>query len=105
MVHSSHPIPDVVVCKGGEVQLGPRRNVDRPAAVLRNALEVSEEMELIFDNWPTDVAAKLNLPRVGFIEVLLRRKIVPLRHFLVLKKVEGRTVKLVSTLLGHSIHN
>jgi len=54
-----------------EVQFGTRRNVDRDAAVLVDALEVDEEMQLVMDDRTAEVAAKLGLLGRRLCQVLL----------------------------------
>src|SRR5207248_11158106 len=103
VVDSRRPVPDVVMGEIGEIQLGPGRNVDRAAAVLIDALEVDEELELVPDDRAADVAAPLNLARFGLRQILLLGEIIQHGEVLVLIEKEPGPVKGDRALLRDGI--
>src|SRR5262249_59346831 len=97
------PVPDVVARRPGEAQLRPRLDVHRPRALLIDAFEVDEEMQLVLDDRSAEVAAPLLLHRLRLLEVLPRREVVERRHLLGLLVEERRAVELVRALLRHGV--
>ena len=85
------------------VQIGPRRNLDRPALVDPDALDVGEEVGLVLDHRAADGAAVLALLGVGLFEVVLIHEEVLGAHRLVRVEHEPRAVERVGARLGHRV--
>ena len=105
MVHANHPVPDVVVREIGEIELRPRVDVHRPAAILVDAFEVDEEVKLVLDDGPSQVSAPLLLLRFRLREIPLLGEIIERRHRLVLIEEERGAVHAVGPLLRDRVHD
>ena len=86
-----------------EVELGARRHVHRHAAVLVDAFEIGEEVQLVPDDRTADVAPELDLLGRGLCEILLFRKIILRRHVCTGVEVEQHAAKRVGAGLRHRV--
>ena len=103
MIHPGHPVPHVVVRERRRRQLGTRDDVQRAAAVLVDALEVHEVVQLVLDDRSAEIAAPLNLPRLRLRQILLLGEVVALGHRLILIEEESRAVERVGALLRYRV--
>jgi hypothetical protein len=103
MVEASEGVPGPHLGDRRPVQFGPRRNLDGPALVDPDALDVGEEVRLVLDHRAAEGAAVLPLLDVGLVEIVLVHEEVLGAHRLVRVEPERRAAEGVGARLGHGV--